>query len=78
VAQVSVGQIRGTESPRPFGLDVQREGNSARVFASNFGDGRISVIDIPNLDSPQDARLVAYLGARQDVGQSATCREVQQ
>jgi hypothetical protein len=78
VAQVSVGQLRGTESPRPFGLDVQREGNSARIFASNFGDGRISVIDIPNLDSPQDARLVAYLGARQDVGQSATCREVQQ
>lgn len=78
VAQVSVGQIRGTESPRPFGLDVQREGNSARIFASNFGDGRISVIDIPNLDSPQDARLVAYLGARQDVGQFATCTEVQQ
>ncbi|OJH35039.1 YncE family protein [Cystobacter ferrugineus] len=78
VAQVSVGQIRGTESPRPFGLDVQREGNSARIFASNFGDGRISVIDIPNLDSPQNARLVAYLGARQDVGQSATCTEVQQ
>jgi hypothetical protein len=78
VAQVSVGQISGTESPQPFGLDVQKEGNAARIFVSNFGDGRISVIDIPNLGSPQDARLVAYLGARQDVGPSATCREVQQ
>ncbi len=78
VAQVAVGQVRGTESPRPFGLSVLKQGNAARVFVSNFGDGRISVIDIPDLASPQQARLVAYLGARQDVGQAATCTEVQQ
>jgi len=78
VAQVPVGQVQGTESPQPFGLAVQKQGNAARVFVSNFGDGRISVIDIPDLTSPQQARLVAYLGARQDVGQSATCTEVQQ
>ncbi|MET0403390.1 MAG: hypothetical protein ABW123_13340 [Cystobacter sp.] len=78
VAQVPVGQIRGTESPQPFSLDVQREGNAARIFVSNFGDGRISVIDIPDLTSPQTARLVAYLGSRQDIGDAATCKEVQQ
>ena len=32
---------------------------------SNFGDGRISVIDVPELDRPQGARLVAHLGEQQ-------------
>ncbi|PTL76321.1 YncE family protein [Vitiosangium sp. GDMCC 1.1324] len=77
VAQVSVGQISGTTSPQPFGLAVQQQGNAARVFVSNFGDGRVSVIDISDLNSPQLARLVAHLGARQDQA-SSTCQEVQQ
>ena len=78
VAQVSVGVTRGTSSPQPFGMTVQRQGTTAaRVFVSNFGDGRISVIDLPDLRNPQTAQLVAYLGARQDVGTSATCREEQ-
>ena len=78
VSQISVGTVQGARGPRPFGLAVQAEANAARVFVSNFGDGRISIIDIPDLTSPQQARLVAYLGARQDEGQSATCQEVQQ
>ena len=77
VAQVSVGERSGTQSPQPFGLAVQEQGTGARIFASNFGDGRISVIDIPDLGSPQLARLVAYLGVRQDVGESAQCQEEQ-
>ncbi|HYO56451.1 hypothetical protein [Archangium sp.] len=78
VAQVPVGQTRGTQSPQPFGLAVQQQGNAARIFVSNFGDGRVSVIDIADLGSPQLARLVAYLGARQDEGNSAQCQEEQQ
>ncbi|HYO71197.1 MAG TPA: hypothetical protein VEU33_34465 [Archangium sp.] len=77
VAQVSVGEVSGTQSPQPFGLAVQQQGSRARIFASNFGDGRISVIDIRDLGSPQLARLVAYLGVRQDEGQSAQCQEEQ-
>ncbi|WPB81223.1 hypothetical protein KYC5002_19110 [Archangium violaceum] len=77
VAQVSVGEVSGTQSPQPFGLAVQQQGGGARIFASNFGDGRVSVIDIADLGSPQLARLVAHLGVRQDVGQSAQCQEEQ-
>jgi DNA-binding beta-propeller fold protein YncE len=77
IAQVTVGDTSGTQTPQPFGLAVQQQGNGARIFASNFGDGRISVIDIADLNSPQQARLVAWLGVRQDVGQSAQCQEEQ-
>jgi DNA-binding beta-propeller fold protein YncE len=78
VAQVSVGERSGTQSPQPFGLAVQQQGTGARIFASNFGDGRIAVIDIADLGSPQLARLVAHVGVRQDVGESAQCQEEQQ
>ncbi|MFY0523734.1 YncE family protein [Archangium gephyra] len=77
VAQVLVGERSGTQSPQPFGLAVQEQGPGARIFVSNFGDGRVSVIDIPDLGSPQLARLVAHLGVRQDVGESAQCQEEQ-
>lgn len=49
----------------------------ARVYISNFGDGRVAVVDLPDLSRPDDARLVAHLGQRQDVvedQQSKTCR----
>jgi hypothetical protein len=87
VAQVAVGESREELAelgqtnkkldPQPFGLAVQEQGNAARVFVSNFGDGRVSVIDIPDLGSPQQARLVARLGTRQDEA-AVTCQEVQQ
>ncbi len=50
---------------QPYGLAVDVRGNSARIFVSNFGDGRISVIDVPDLNRPQRARLVAHLGQQQ-------------
>ena len=50
---------------QPYGLAVDVRGNAARIFVSNFGDGRISVIDVPQLDRPQGARLVAHLGEQQ-------------
>lgn len=77
VAQVAVGDTRGSKLPQPFGLAVQQQGEAARVFVSNFGDGRIAVVDIPKVGSPQLARLVAHIGARQD-SQSSTCQEVSQ
>jgi hypothetical protein len=50
---------------QPFGITVDHRGTAARLFVSNFGDGRIAVIDIPDLQRPQGARLVAHLGAQQ-------------
>ncbi|HLT29448.1 MAG TPA: hypothetical protein VK013_05365 [Myxococcaceae bacterium] len=52
----------------------------ARIFISNFGDGRVAVVDLPDLRRPEDARLVAHIGQRQDVvesQQSKTCRMVE-
>ena len=52
----------------------------ARVYISNFGDGRVAVVDLPDLSRPEDARLIAHLGQRQDVvedQQSKTCRMVE-
>ncbi len=82
VAQVPVGEESDT-NPQPYGLAIQRAetGKAARIFVSNFGEGRISVIDIPDLARPQGARLVAWLGVRQDstdaIG-AGTCQEVSQ
>jgi DNA-binding beta-propeller fold protein YncE len=55
----------GPLGAQPYGLAVDVRGNAARVFVSNFGDGRISVIDVPDLTRPQGARLVAHLGPQQ-------------
>jgi hypothetical protein len=59
VAQIPVGN-------QPFGLGIQLSQSAARIFVSNFGDGRISVIDIPDLNKPQNARTVAWLGTKQN------------
>lgn len=50
---------------QPFGVTASRIGAGARLFVSNYGDGRIAVIDVPNLDRPQEARVVAHLGTSQ-------------
>ncbi len=65
IAQVQVGDNDPNNPSQPFGLASDVRGNSARIFASTFGDGRVAIIDIPDLDRPQNARLVARLGARQ-------------
>jgi len=66
---------------QPFGLAVRIESEAqrdkrARIFVSNFGDGRIGVIDLPDLARPQTAALVAYLGKQQTClvqDQDASC-----
>jgi DNA-binding beta-propeller fold protein YncE len=78
VSQIAVSEVPREQVSQPFGIAVQQQGNAARLFVSNFGDGRVSVIDLPDLSSPQLARLVAHLGARQDAQGSSTCQEVQQ
>ncbi|MFO0597472.1 MAG: hypothetical protein U0228_19345 [Myxococcaceae bacterium] len=50
---------------QPFSIAVDQRGNAARLFVSLFGDGRIAVIDVPDLDHPQRASLVAHLGSQQ-------------
>lgn len=50
---------------QPFGLAADVRGNAARIFVSNFGDGRIAVIDVADLNRPQGARVVAQLGPQQ-------------
>lgn len=57
---------------QPYGIAVHHptrtslaEPDRARLFVTNFGDGRVAVIDIPDLTNPQGASLVAYLGKRQ-------------
>jgi DNA-binding beta-propeller fold protein YncE len=65
VGQV-VAQVAGV-GVQPYGITVDQRGNAARLFVSNFGDGRVAVIDLPSLDVPQDARLVAHLGAQQEL-----------
>lgn len=57
--------IVGGLGSQPFGLAVDVRLNAARIYVGNFGDGRIAVIDVPDLDRPQGARLVAHLGEQQ-------------
>ncbi|HVG64213.1 MAG TPA: hypothetical protein VNA24_36955 [Hyalangium sp.] len=52
---------------QPYGIAVHHDAaaNRARLFVTNFSEGRVAVIDIPDLTRPQGAELVAYLGAPQ-------------
>jgi hypothetical protein len=50
--------------PANLAVDVRPDGGM-RVFVSNFTDGRVAMIDVPDLVRPQDARLVGYLGRPQ-------------
>ncbi|MBI3185091.1 MAG: hypothetical protein HYZ28_23390 [Myxococcales bacterium] len=60
-AGVLVSQLSGVGA-QPFGLAVSRRGAGARLFVTNFGDGRVAVIDLPDVSRPDQARLVAHLG----------------
>jgi hypothetical protein len=73
-----VAQV-GDIGRQPYGLTVdQRSSGAARLFVTNFGDGRVAVVDIPSITRPQEARLVAYLGTPQgrDLKQgTSTCQQ---
>lgn len=69
VAQVPlVNELNQTSNPsQAFGLTVDNPAgiNAARLFVTNFGDGQVAIVDIPDLSRPQDARPVAKLGTQQ-------------
>jgi hypothetical protein len=50
---------------QPSGLAIDPIGAGARIYTSNFTDGRVAVIDLPDSNRPQDARVVAHLGKLQ-------------
>ncbi|RYZ34866.1 MAG: hypothetical protein EOO71_37605 [Myxococcaceae bacterium] len=72
-----------TSNPsQAFGLTVDNPAgvNAARLFVTNFGDGQVAIVDIPDLTRPQDAKLVARLGTQQqrDPNQgTSVCQENQ-
>jgi hypothetical protein len=49
---------------QPYNIAVQRSGVAARLFISNFADGRVAVVDIPDVTRPIP-RIVAHLGQNQ-------------
>lgn len=51
----------------PYGLEVdpQEPGAGARLYVTNFSDGQVAVIDLPDLAQPTVARVVAVLGEKQ-------------
>lgn len=81
-----VAQVENVGS-QPYGIAVQHPARAsetavdqARLFVTNFGDGRVAVIDIPDLAAPEGAALVAYLGKRQGRDEkqgTSTCEEIQ-
>ncbi|MGV3620136.1 MAG: hypothetical protein ACO1OB_04935, partial [Archangium sp.] len=50
---------------QPAYIAVDNRGTSARLYVSNFLDGRIAIVDIPDLARPQSARLVGHIGRQQ-------------
>jgi hypothetical protein len=58
VAEVPLGT-------QPYGLRSIFMGTGARLFVTNFGDGRVAVVDVPDLMRAESARVVAYLGEKQ-------------
>ena len=50
---------------QPFGIAVDPIGAGVRLFVSDFGDGRVAVLDMPDLNRPNDVKVVAHLGMLQ-------------
>lgn len=69
---------------QPFGIAVQRPAGAqgARLFVTNFGDGRVAVVDIPDVNQPHTAVIAAHLGEKQvcltEEQGAPSCEEVAQ
>ncbi len=60
-----VGQIEGV-GLQPYALAADlRPSGGARLYVTNFSDGRVAVIDVPELNRPASAKIVAFLGTSQ-------------
>jgi len=67
-----LGQISGLipgVGAVPFAISIDRRGDWARLYVSNFGDGRIAVVDVPLSETAAGGRfaprLVAHIGSKQ-------------
>ncbi len=53
----------------PFAITIDRRGDFARLYVSNFGDGRVAVVDVPLSVAAAGGRLaprlVAHIGSKQ-------------
>ena len=59
-----VAQVQGV-GLQPFSIAADQQGAGVRLYVSNFADGRVAVIDVPDLEAPQVARVVAHLSKDQ-------------
>ncbi len=50
---------------QPYGITADLQGAGARLYISNFADGQLGVLDIPDLNRPEDLRKVAVIGEPQ-------------
>ncbi len=51
---------------QPYAIAVDdRPTGGARIYITNFTDGRVAVIDVPDLSRPASAKIVAFLGGSQ-------------
>ncbi|MDQ3263383.1 MAG: hypothetical protein M3Y59_06950 [Myxococcota bacterium] len=63
-----VGALVGQYSDfgrQPYGITADLQGAGARLYISNFADGQLGVLDIPDLNRPEDLRKVAVIGLPQ-------------
>ena len=60
-----VAQVSGV-GLQPYAIAVDlKDATGARLYVSNFTDGRVAVVDIPDLNEPKTAQIVAFLGQTQ-------------
>lgn len=50
---------------QPYGITADLQGAGARLYISNFADGQLGVLDMPDLNRPEDLRKVAVIGLPQ-------------
>lgn len=65
-----IGQLATVVSgvgEQPYGISVHRPAGAtgARLYVTNFGDGQVAVIDIPDVDKAYIAKVVAKIGPSQ-------------
>lgn len=59
-----VAQVAGV-GQQPFAMAVDARGTSARIYVTNFQDGRVAVLHMPDLQRPEAMQVVALLGHSQ-------------
>jgi hypothetical protein len=52
-------------SPFDLAVDTTTKPGAARLYITNHSDGRVAVVDIPDLTTPQNPQLIAHIGKLQ-------------